>query len=192
MNKKIRIFSAVLSLLTAVLFASSVQAHDQNDEFHVAALIVKKTGITYMSAIEEARKAHPNGVVINYELESHDDEVFHEVKLVEVEEQRKYRIKVDAKTGKLLSESSESATSWFGRNRHLEIATYMKKAGFRIEDAIQALQVTNNMHIKEVEIEGKNGIRYAEVTALVDTGKQSWMVEIDSRQVIPFFKKHDR
>ena len=42
MNKKIKIFSAVLSLLTAVLFASSVQAHDQNDEFHVAALIVKK------------------------------------------------------------------------------------------------------------------------------------------------------
>lgn len=104
-------------------------ADDDREEAALARFAIAQSGITATIAIAKVSEQYP-GVIYSYELDEEDDRLVHEIKLMDIEEKRKYKIKMDVKTGNIVSEKNKMVWSWFSTDETLKAVSQLKASGF--------------------------------------------------------------
>jgi uncharacterized membrane protein YkoI len=170
--------------LTFIFTSVSIALAD-DDDAAIAQLIMKKSGITSMVALEKVKMKYPAGIIYNYELEDDDDQFFHEIKFVNLADNQKYEINVDAKTGEIVNAKSTSATSIFNFGGKLADAETISKSGFQMSDAIKKINLEENMVITDIEFDEEHGVQFFEIEAYGPQGKRKWLIDLENKSLIP-------
>lgn len=152
--------------------------------------IVGNAGITASQAIRKAESGYP-GIVYDYELEDEDGILFHEIKLIDVEEDVKRKVIISVHDGKVVSEESESLYSWFKEDDSVTAVKKLVKNQYSILEAIEQVGLLSDDLLLDVELEDKQGVVYFEVEFFKagDDEEQELLVDTKTKSIIPLFKR---
>jgi len=191
MNKLALIFSYLLMPVLG-LSALNGYADDDQEEVALALFSIEQSGITAQVALARVDKNYP-GIIYKYELDVDDGRLVHEIKVLNLEEERKYKIKIDAKTGEVISEKNKIFWSWFSEDEDITAAKYLQKSTFTLAAALMFLEKSSIIGEGELfydaELEGNQGMYYFELETYGPDGEKKWLIDIDSQQMIPIFKQ---
>ena len=180
--------ASTIHLVLFAILAFNVFARDNEEKARLAQVIIEKSGITPLIVLETVQKKYPQGIIYEYEMEQEDDNLVHEVELIHLEEKRRYQITIDAQTGEITEEESDTLF-WFGKDDDVKAAEYLSQSGFHLSEAIQKIALEKGEVIQKVEFEEKQGIRYVEIQTHGPEGKRKWLIDAERQTIIPHFKK---
>ncbi|MFT5118524.1 MAG: putative membrane protein YkoI [Kiritimatiellia bacterium] len=191
MNKRALIFSYLLMPILG-LSALNGYADDDQEEVALALFSIEQSGITAQVALARVDKNYP-GIIYKYELDVDDGRLVHEVKVLNLEEERKYKIEIDVKTGEVVSEKNKIVWSWFSEDEDITAAKYLQRSTFTLAAALMFLEKSSIIGegelVYDAELEGNQGMYYFELETYGPDGEEKWLIDIDSQQIIPIFKQ---
>lgn len=191
MNKR-ALISSYLLIPVLGLSALNSYADDDQEEAALARFAIEQSGITAQLALARIDKNYP-GIIYKYELDVDDGRLVHEVKVLNLEEERKYKIKIDVKTGEVVSEQNKLVWSWFSEDEDIKAAKYLQKSAFTLAAALIVLKKASIIDEGELfydaELEVDQGMYYFELKTYGPDGEKKWLIDIDSQQMIPIFKQ---
>lgn len=178
----------LLSAIAATYAGFSTSAIADDNDAYLASLVINKSGINAAAALELVEKNH-KGIVYEYELEDHNDRFYHEIKLVNLEEGRKYRFKVDIETGEIEGKSDSYFHNALKKDGDVADAKKIRESGYSLRQALMTLELDKGAVVTEVEYEQKSGIHFFEIETMGPQGERKFLVDIDSQELMPGFKR---
>lgn len=181
------IFITLATLLTAGTITASWAGSDKH-ELAVVKSVIETSGVTAQQVIKKVQQDY-NGVIYSYELDDEDDVYFHEIKLIDIDADKKIKVTISIKDGTVVNEEKSRLFSWFSDDDRIVTARKLAKMDYSILDAIDAISLTKTSLLKEIEIEDKQGILFFELETISADGKKDWLVDAKNNQLIPVFTK---
>ncbi len=175
------------TLLTAGTISASWAGSDKQ-EMAVTKSIIEKSGITAQQVIKKVQQDY-NGVIYSYELDDNDDVYFHEIKLIDIEEDKKIKLTISIQNGEVVEKEWSRLFSWFIEDDRIVTARKLATKKYSMLDAINAINLDKNSLLTEIEIEDKQGVLFFELETISAEGKKEWLVDVNNNQLIPVFKK---
>ena len=175
------------TLITAGTISSSWAGSDKED-LAVAKSIIDKSGITAQAAIRKVQQEY-NGVIYSYDLDDEDDVYYHEIKLIDIEADKKIKLIISIENGEIVAQEWNRLFSWFFEDDRIVTARKLATMKYTILDAIDALKLDDSSLLQEIEVEDKQGVLFFELETIDDDGEKDWLVDANNNQIIPVFKK---
>lgn len=186
------LFTLSLLMVVVGLFSGATSAGDDHEEAALARFAIDQSGIDAKTAIAKVSKNYP-GLIYQYELDDEDDRLVHEVKVVNLDDKRKYKVKIDVKTGEVVSEEKKIVWSWFKEDEDISMAKHLQASTFSLTMAIVFLEKSGMVDVdallQKAELEYNQGIYYFELETYGADGEEKWFVDIDSHKMIPVLKQ---
>lgn len=180
------------SITLAVVFLAGTMsfswAGSDKQDLAIAKSIMANSGITAKQAISRVLKNN-TGVVYSYELEDEDDIYFHEIKLIDIEADKKIKLTISLQTGEVVKSEWERLFSWFFDDEHIVTAKKLASMKYSMLDAIDTIAIDEQSILTEIDVEDKQGVLFFELETKGANGKQEWLVDANNNQLIPVFKK---
>ncbi|WP_101757912.1 PepSY domain-containing protein [Oceanicoccus sp. KOV_DT_Chl] len=174
------------------LFNPVANAGDDHEEAALARFAIEQSGIDAQAAIAKVSKDYP-GLIYQYELDDEDDRLVHEVKVINLDDKRKYKVKIDVKTGEVVSEEKKIVWSWFKEDEDITMAKYLQASNFTLIAALELLEKSGMVEasalLQEAELENNQGVYYFELETYGAGGEKKWFIDIDSQRMIPVLKQ---
>lgn len=175
------------TLITAGTMSSSWASSDKED-LAVAKSIMDKSGITAQYVIKKVQQDY-NGVIYSYDLDDEDDIYYHEIKLIDIEADKKIKLIISIQNGEVVTKEWNRLFSWFFEDERIVRARKLATMKYTILDAIDALELVENSLLQEIEVKDKQGVLFFELETIDDDGEKDWLVDANNNQLIPVFKK---
>jgi uncharacterized membrane protein YkoI len=189
--KNSSLHTSLLLIALVGLFSSATNADDGQEEAVLALFAIKQSGIDAYTAIAQVSAGYP-GVIYQYELDDEDNRLVHEIKVINITEKRKYKVKIDVKTGEVVSEEKKIVWSWFKEDADITMAKYLQTSTFSLTEALALLEnsdmADNMVLLQEAELENNQGIYYFELETYGAGGEKKWFIDVDSQKMIPVLK----
>lgn len=178
------------SLLAGAVLVGPVLAGNDREEAAVALYAISQSGVTATRALELAKQA-VTGVVYEYELEDDDGELFHEIELINLETETKYKVKVAVRDGGLTQKSEQYSCSLVCRDDDVKAVRALTEAGFTLEAALAKAALGPEQLLEEAELEVERGVRYFKLETVGPDGERDLLIDIDKGQAIPSLTRAD-
>lgn len=169
-------------LLTGALLAAPLLAGDR-EEAAVALYAIERSGITATQALEMASKA-VGGVAYEYELDDDDGALFHEIELMDLEQQIKYKVKIAVADGAISQKQEKAECGLVCKDDDVKAARALQEAGYSLGQALERSPGDREL-LEEMEVELKSGVRYIKLEFVGPEGERDLLIDIDSGQPIP-------
>lgn len=187
--KRLNLLTSVT--LTTLLIAATTSlswAGSDKQELALTQSIIAKSGITAQHSIKQVQQDY-NGIIYSYELDDEDDIYYHEIKLIDIEADKKIKLTISITDGSVIKEEKSRLFSWFSDDKHIITAKKLAKMDYSMLNAIDAINLSQPSLLTEIEVEDKQGILFFELETISAEGKKDWLVDINTNQIIPVFKK---
>ena len=102
---------------------------------------------------------------------------------------KKIKVLVSISDGSIVNEEKSRLFSWFSDDDRIDTAKKLAQMNYSILNALEAVELSELALVKEIEVENKQGILYVEVESYGPNGKEEWLVDANTNQLIPMFKK---
>ncbi len=178
---------ALATLLTVGTISASWAGSDKQ-ELALVKSIIDKSGITAQQSIKNVQQEY-NGIIYSYELEDEDDIYYHEIKLIDIEADKKIKLTISIQDGSIVEEEKSRLFSWFSEDDRIVTARKLATMDKPMLNAINAIGLDQNSLLKEIDIEDKQGVLFFELESIGADGKKEWLVDANNSQLIPVFKK---
>lgn len=179
-------------LVIVGLFSARVSAGNDYEEAAIARFAIEQSGNNVQTAFAKASKDYP-GLIYQYELDDDDDRLVHEIKVINLDDKRKYKIKIDVKTGEVVSEENKIVWSWFKEDEDITMAKHLQASTFSLVAALALLENSGMVKVdallQHAELEHSQGIYYFEMKTYDAEGEKKWFIDIDSKKMIPVLKQ---
>jgi len=129
------------------------------------------------------------GVITSFELDDQDDVLIYEVTVIDLNNNLKRRLIYDAQTTLLLNAKEIAMTGWFNDNKNIKAIEEIQETGFSMIKALEIVQSQHPGFLVEAELENKKGINLFEIELATPEGKQNWLVDISTQDLIPVYRK---
>ena len=184
--------NSLISMTFATLISagtiSATWANSDKEELAVAKSIMDKSGITAQQAIKKVQQDY-KGVIYSYDLDDEDDVYYHEIKLIDIEEDKKIKLIISIENGTVVKKEWNRLFSWFLEDDRIVRARKLATMKYTILDAIDALELAEDSLLEEIEVKDKQGVLFFELETIDDDGEKDWLVDANNNQLIPVFKK---
>jgi len=175
------------TLLTAGTITAS-WADSDKQELALTKSIIEKSGVTAQQSIKKVQQDY-NGIIYSYELEDEDDIYYHEIKLIDIEADKKIKVTISIQDGTVVNEEKSRLFSWFSEDDRIVTARKLATMDYSMLNAIDAINLDKNSLLTDIEIEDKQGVLFFELETIGAEGKKEWLVDANNNQLIPVFKK---
>ncbi|MGV2872775.1 PepSY domain-containing protein [Colwellia sp. E150_009] len=182
------IISITLATLITAGTVSTSWAGSDKEELTIAKSIIAKSGVTAQQAIRKVQQEY-NGVIYSYDLDDEDDIYYHEIKLIDIEADKKIKLIISIQNGEVVKKEWHRLFSWFFDDERIVTARKLATMKYSILDAIDAIALDESSLLQEIEIEDKQGVLFFELETIDDNGEKDWLVDANNNQIIPVFKK---
>ncbi|MCH9692609.1 MAG: PepSY domain-containing protein [Gammaproteobacteria bacterium] len=174
-----------LLILNLTLGAAALSyADDDYAESAYARHLIKQTGINAEKAIDIALE-HVVGTVYEYELDDDDDgHLFHEIKLINLESNEKYKISINVQTGMISKEAKTHILNWAKNNKNRLGVQAIQNSGFEVKDAISKVHAGNDLLVMDVEYKNIQGAHFFEIETSDNNGEKEWLLDISQKSII--------
>jgi len=187
--KKFNLLTSIaLSFVILTSTISTSWADSDRQEMAMVKSIIEKSGVTAKQAINKVLQDY-KGEIYSYELDEKNDVYFHEIKLIDIEADKKIKLIISITNGEIFEKEEERLFSWFFDDDHIVTAKKLTTMKYSILDAIDAIKLDNSSLLQEVEVEDKQGVLFFELETIGDDGEKDWLVDAYNNQLIPVFKK---
>lgn len=176
-----------IGLLTGALLTAPLFAGDDREEAAVALYAIERSGITISRALELAQQA-VGGIAYEYELDDDDGALFHEIELMDLEQQIKYKVKVAVADGAVSQKQEQAECGLVCKDDDVRAARALRDAGYSLGRALESAAGDGEL-LEEAELELKNGVRYFKLEFVGPGGERDLLIDIDSGQPIPSLTK---
>lgn len=167
---------------------STSWAGSDKEELAIAKSIIAKSGVTAQQAIRKVQQEY-NGVIYSYDLDDEDDIYYHEIKLIDIEADKKIKLIISIQNGEVVKKEWHRLFSWFFDDERIVTARKLATMKYSILDAIDAIALDESSLLQEIEVEDKQGVLFFELETIDDNGEKDWLVDANNNQIIPVFKK---
>lgn len=182
------IISITLATLITAGTMSASWAGSDKEELAIAKSIIAKSGVTAQQAIRKVQQEY-NGVIYSYDLDDEDDIYYHEIKLIDIEADKKIKLIISIQNGEVVKKEWHRLFSWFFDDERIVTARKLATMKYSILDAIDAIALDESSLLQEIEVEDKQGVLFFELETIDDNGEKDWLVDANNNQIIPVFKK---
>jgi hypothetical protein len=182
------LFSITLATLITAGTISTSWAGSDKQELAVVKSIIDKSGMTAKQVLQKVQQEY-NGVIYSYELDDEKDVYFHEIKLIDIEADKKIKLTISIHNGEVVKKDLSRLFSWFGDDKHIVTARKLATMKYSILDAIDSIDLNKSTLLKEVDLEDKQGILFFELETVGESGETDWLVDVNNNQLIPVFTK---
>lgn len=186
------LFTSLSSItLAALLTVSTIPvswAGSDKEELALTKSIIEKSGITAQHSIKQVQQDY-NGIIYSYELDDEDGIYYHEIKLIDIAADKKIKLTISIKDGSVVNEEKSRLFSWFAEDDRIVTAKKLAQMDYSMLNAIDAINLAQSSLLTEIEVEDKQGILFFELETIGVEGKKDWLVDINTNQIIPVFKK---
>jgi uncharacterized membrane protein YkoI len=182
------IISITLATLITAGTVSTSWAGSDKEELAIAKSIIAKSGVTAQQAIRKVQQEY-NGVIYSYDLDDEDDIYYHEIKLIDIEADKKIKLIISIQNGEVVKKEWHRLFSWFFDDERIVTARKLATMKYSILDAIDAIALDESSLLQEIEVEDKQGVLFFELETIDDNGEKDWLVDANNNQIIPVFKK---
>tara|TARA_R110002050_G_scaffold18270_4_gene53525 strand:- start:176 stop:742 length:567 start_codon:yes stop_codon:yes gene_type:complete len=182
------IISITLATLITAGTMSTSWAGSDKEELAIAKSIIAKSGVTAQQAIRKVQQEY-NGVIYSYDLDDEDDIYYHEIKLIDIEADKKIKLIISIQNGEVVKKEWHRLFSWFFDDERIVTARKLATMKYSILDAIDAIALDESSLLQEIEVEDKQGVLFFELETIDDNGEKDWLVDANNNQIIPVFKK---
>lgn len=179
-----KILASLLTLSLTMGASTLNYADDDYAESVYAHNLIKQTGINAEKAIDIASK-YVGGTVYEYELDNDDGHLFHEIKLINLENNEKYEISIDAQTGMISKEAKTYIRNWAKNNKDRLSAQAIQSSGFEVKDAISKVHAGNDLLVMDVEYKNIQGAHFFEIETFDNNGEKEWLLDINQKSIVP-------
>lgn len=190
--KKRSLFALALLIMAAAVFSGASNAHNAHEDAALARFAIEQSGINARTAIANVSKNY-SGIIYQYELDDEGLRLVHEVKVINLEDKRKYKIKIDVKTGEVISEETKFVWSWFSEDEDITMAKRLQASMFSLTAALDLLEdlgrVDASALLRQAELENNQGIFYFEIKRYEADVEKKWFIDIDSQKLIPVLRQ---
>jgi hypothetical protein len=178
---------ALVTLLTVGTISAS-WAGSNKQALAITKSIIEKSGITAQHTIKQVQQDY-NGIIYSYELDDEEGVYYHEVKLIDIEADKKIKLTISIQDGSIVNEEQSRLFSWFSEDDRIVTAKKLAKMDYSMLNAIDAINLDFSSLLTEIEVEDKQGILFFELETISPKGKKDWLVDVNNNQLIPVFKK---
>ena len=180
----------LLTLATLMIAATSSVSWAGSDkqEMALTKAVIEKSGITAQHSIKQVQQDY-EGIIYSYELDDEDGIYYHEIKLIDIAADKKIKLTISIKDGSIVNEEKSRLFSWFSDDDRIITAKKLAKMDYSMLNAIDAINIGQSSLLTEIEVEDKQGILFFELETIGIEGKKDWLVDINTNQIIPVFKK---
>ena len=180
----------LLTLATLMIAATSSVSWAGSDKQEMALTksVIEKSGITAQHSIKQVQQDY-EGIIYSYELDDEDGIYYHEIKLIDIAADKKIKLTISIKDGSIVNEEKSRLFSWFSDDDRIITAKKLAKMDYSMLNAIDAINIGQSSLLTEIEVEDKQGILFFELETIGIEGKKDWLVDINTNQIIPVFKK---
>lgn len=191
LNSRTFLTSLSAITLTTLLIAATTSvswAGSDKEELALTKSIISQSGITAQHSIKQVQQDY-NGIIYSYELDDEDGIYYHEIKLIDIAADKKIKLTISIKDGSIVNEEKSRLFSWFSEDDRIVTAKKLAKMDYSMLNAIDAINIGQSSLLTEIEVEDKQGILFFELETIGVEGKKDWLVDINTNQIIPVFKK---
>lgn len=170
--------------LAAAVVATPLLAGSDLEEAAVALFAIGRSGVTVDKALAQAEAAVP-GIAYEYELEDDDGALFHEIKIMDLANETRHKIRIAVAGGALEDEQETRSCSVVCRDDEVLAARALKESGYSLRKALADNAPAEQQLLEEAEVELKRGVRYIKLEWVGPDGERDQLIDIDSGQTIP-------
>lgn len=181
---------AMATLIASATLAAPVFADMDREEAAISLHVMSQSGITAVSALQAAQQAVP-GVAYEYELEDNKGELFHEIKLINLDTKTSYKVKVSARDGALTHKEQQYSCLMLCDDDDVKEAQALSESGLTLSDAIGKAGLAANELLTEAEVDMELGVRYIKLETMGPDGEKDRLIDLDSGQLIPTLTRAD-
>lgn len=171
----------------ALLLSAGAQA-DPSETAAVAQLIEQRHQQGPKQILEKVAEHYP-GVITRFELDDQNDLLVYELEVIDLTASLKRKLVYDAETTLLISARETAMTGWFNDNKNIKAIEKIQDSGFSMIKALEVVQSQHPGFLVEAELANKKGINLFEIELATPEGKQNWLVDISTQDLIPVYRK---
>jgi len=172
------------TLVTSAALAAPVLADIDREEAAISLHLMKQSGVTATHALQAAQQA-VTAVAYEYELEEAKGELFHEIKLINLDTKTSYKVKVSARDGRLTQKEEQYSCSILCDDDDVNEAQALTDSGLTLSAAIASAGLAANELLTEAELEMELGVRYIKLETMGPEGEKDRLIDIENGQLIP-------
>ena len=173
----------MIAATTSVSWAGS-----DKEELALTKSIIAQSGITAQHSIKQVQQDY-EGIIYSYELDDEEGIYYHEIKLIDIKADKKIKLTISIKDGSIVNEEKSRLFSRFSEDDRIVTAKKLAKMDYSMLNAIDAINLSQSSLLTEIDVEDKQGILFFELETIGVEGKKDWLVDINTNQIIPVFKK---
>lgn len=188
MSKQLKSLSLFITLISASIICL---AGMKDDEFALAKSTMDNSGVTALKSLNIVQQQF-KGIVYDYELdtdEDNDDELIHQIKLIDIEEDVKRKITISAVDGRVTEVEENSLFSWFYEDDSLKKVKKLLELNFSITEAMAVIGSPSDSIFYDIELEDKLGVVYFELEIFGPQGEKELLVDAKTKAVIPVYQR---
>ncbi|RLQ21733.1 hypothetical protein DWB85_10605 [Seongchinamella sediminis] len=186
-------FSMGICTLAAAIVAAPLLATAGNDleEAAVALYAIDRSGVTVEKALTQV-EATVGGIAYEYELEDEDGQLYHEIKVMDLEAGTRHKLRIAVADGAISEEKEKRSCGLVCRDDEVLAARALKDSGYSLRKGIADSKRGEQQLLEEAEVELERGVRYIKLEWVGPQGERDHLIDIDSSQAIPTLTSPDR
>ncbi len=175
-------------LLGPALLLSAGASADMNESAAVAELIEQHQQQGPKQILEQVSEQYA-GVITNFELDDDNGQLIYKVEVIDLNNNTKHNLIFDAHSKAQISAKQIAITGWFNDNNNIKAVEQIQENGFSIIKALEVVQAQHPGFLVEADLDNKKGINLFEIELATPAGKQNWLVDISTQDLIPVYRK---
>ncbi|ALS97583.1 PepSY domain-containing protein [Lacimicrobium alkaliphilum] len=178
----------LLLLITTVGVSQFCWADYDKSEVGAILEIVNGSGMSATQAMRKAMSKY-QGHLVDYELEDEDGLLFHEIKLIDLDEDTERKVVISVHDGNVVSEKKEKLWSWFKEDDDIKALKKLVANQYSMLEAIEKLGLATDDLLLDIELEDKQGVVYFEIEVFSGGEERELLVDSKTKSIIPVFKR---
>lgn len=178
----------LLLLITTVGVSQFCRADYDKSEIDAILEIVNASGMPATQAMKKVMSDY-QGHLVDYELEDEDGVLFHELKLIDLDEDVERKVVISVHDGNVVSEKTEKLWSWFSEDDDVKAVKKLVANQYSMLDAIEKLELAREDLLLDIELEDKQGVVYFEIEVFSGDEERELLVDSKTKSIIPVFKR---
>lgn len=170
--------------LAGALLIAPVLAGDDAEEANLALYAIERSGMTVSKALEVAEQS-VQAVPYEYELEEDDGELFHEFKLMDLDNNTRHELRIAVRDGSVSRQQEAVSCSVVCKDDDVKAARALSESGYSMRRAIGDAAGGERELLEEAEVEMEQGVRYFKLEFIGPDGERDLLIDIDTGQPIP-------
>ncbi|MCE2593921.1 PepSY domain-containing protein [Motilimonas cestriensis] len=175
-------------LLGPALLLSAGALAESHESEAVAQLIEQRHQQGPKQILEKVTEQY-TGVITNFELDDQQGVLVYQVEVIDLANNVKRHLVYDAQTTLFISGKETAMTGWFNDNQNITAIEEIQETGFSMIKALEIVQSQHPGFLVDAELENKKGINLFEIELATPEGKQNWLVDISTQDLIPVYRK---